>query len=695
MPSQNDSGGRGGPWGSGARPNTDFENLIGKGQDQLKRIMPAGGPGGSIVLVILALVGLGAWTAYYTVPSNSVAVVQRFGRYLKEVPPGLHFKLPMGIDVATIVPVKRQLKQEFGFATAGAKDPFQSPLPRDEQRETQMVTGDLNAALVEWVVQYRISDPVKFLFEVREPRETLRYVSKSVMREVVGDRTVDEVITIGRQEIEAEALTKMQALSTKYTMGISIDQVQLKNINPPKPVQESFNEVNQAQQEKEKLINEARRDYNKVIPLAEGEKDQRIREADGYRLKRINEAEGDAAQFSALLAEYAKAPEVTLRRIYIETLQDVLPGIRSKVIIDEQTRSILPFLKSGTPKGGPAMSRTIQIALLAVLGIGTYVVMSSLYTVSEVEQVIITQFGKPIGAPVTSAGLRFKVPFIQNVNAIDKRILEWDGSPSDMPTKDKLYISVDLYARWRITDPLQYFLRLRDERSAQSRLDDILGSEIRNAVAKHELIEIIRTTKDRVPLRDSLLTAAERALDMGSLVPIQKGRELVEQEIFAEAAQKVRVFGIELLDIRFKRINYNESVRPKIYDRMISERRQIAERFLSEGNGEAARIRGNRVRDLNKIQSEAYRQVEEIRGVADAKATEIYAKAYNQSPDAVAFYEFTRTMQAYKSIIAENTTLVLSTDSDLFKFLKGLAPKGDAVVPAQRSSSNRDNAAMR
>jgi membrane protease subunit HflC len=301
-------------------------------------------------------------------------------------------------------------------------------------------------------------------------------------------------------------------------------------------------------------------------------------------------------------------------------------------------------------------------------------VASSIYTVNEVQQVIITQFGKPIGTPVTTAGLKIKVPFIQDVNPIDKRILEWDGNPSDMPTKDKLYISVDLFARWRITDPLQYFLRLRDERSAQSRLDDILGSETRNAVAKHELIEIIRTTKGRTPLRDSLLTEAERRLDMGSLVPIQKGRKLVEDEIFAAAAEKVQVFGIELLDIRFKRINYNESVRPKIYDRMISERRQIAERFLSEGNGEAARIRGNRERELNRIQSEAYREVEQIRGLADAKATEIYASAYNQSLDAAAFYEFTRTMQAYKPIIADNTTLVLSTDSDLFKFLKGMAP---------------------
>ena len=332
------------------------------------------------------------------------------------------------------------------------------------------------------------------------------------------------------------------------------------------------------------------------------------------------------------------------------------------------------------------MNNLKSAAMVLLLIMGVYTIISSVYTVSEVEQVIITQFGKPVGEPVTEAGLKLKLPFIQDVNPIDKRVLEWDGKPSDMPTKDKLYISVDLFARWRITDPLQYFLRLRDERSAQSRLDDILGSETRNAVAKHELIEIIRTSKDRIPLRDDLLTDAERDLNMGTLVPIQKGRKLVEQEIFTAAAEKVQVFGIELLDIRFKRINYNESVRPKIYDRMISERRQIAERFLSEGNGEAARIRGNRVRDLNKIQSEAYREVEEIRGAADAKATEIYAKAYNKSSQSIRFYEFTRTMQSYQSIIADNTTLVLSTDSDLFKFLKGMEASRITVqgtVPGQ------------
>jgi len=315
-------------------------------------------------------------------------------------------------------------------------------------------------------------------------------------------------------------------------------------------------------------------------------------------------------------------------------------------------------------------------ALGFIVAAVVFLLLTSLYTVSEIEQVIITQFGKPVGEPITDAGLKVKLPFIQQVNPIDKRILEWDGSPSNMPTKDKLYIAVDLFARWRIVDPLQYFLRLRDERSAQSRLDDILGSETRNAVAKHKLIEIVRTTKDRTPERDASLSDADLAT-LGRLVPIRKGRKLVEQEIFDAATSKVQVFGIELLDIRFKRINYNDSVRPKIYDRMISERRQIAERFRSEGNGEAARINGSRERELNKIRSEAYRQVEEIRGEADAKATEIYAAAYNQNPEAVKFYEFTKTMDMYKSVVRNNTTLILSTESEAFQYLKEMEPQAE------------------
>ena len=296
-------------------------------------------------LAALVAAALFVYTAYYTVPSDSVGLVTRFGKYVKEESAGLHFKIPWGVDEVTIVPVKRQLKQEFGFSTQGATN--RSQTRPDSQAQSQMVTGDLNAALVEWVVQYRIEDPKKYMFDVRNPGETLRDLSESVMRVVVGDRTVDEVITIGRQDIEDEALLKMQDLTSKYGIGVSIDQVQLKNINPPRPVQESFNEVNQAQQEKESLINAARREYNKVVPLAEGEKDQRIRAADGYRLKRINEAEGDAARFNSVLTEYLKAPEVTRRRIYIETLQEVLPGLESKIIMDNEAQQVLPLLPLG------------------------------------------------------------------------------------------------------------------------------------------------------------------------------------------------------------------------------------------------------------------------------------------------------------------------------------------------------------
>lgn len=321
-----------------------------------------------------------------------------------------------------------------------------------------------------------------------------------------------------------------------------------------------------------------------------------------------------------------------------------------------------------------------SIILAVVVAAALLVVSGALYSVDETKQVIITQFGKPVGDPKTEAGLKFKIPFIQQVNPVDKRILEWDGSPSNMPTKDKLYIAVDLFARWRIVDPLQYFLRLRDERSAQSRLDDILGSETRNAVAKHELIELVRTTKGRTPLRDASLSEADLAT-LGGLVPIRKGRALVEQEIFEAAAPKVEVFGIELTDIRFKRVNYNESVRPKIYERMISERRQIAERFRSEGNGEAARINGNRERELNRIRSEAYREVEEIRGDADAKATEIYASAYNQSAESVDFYEFQKTMDMYRTVLQDNSTLIMSTSSEAFEYLKSMNPVEEAEQP--------------
>jgi membrane protease subunit HflK len=295
----------------------------------------------AIFIGILLIVGL--WMSYYTVGPESQGVVRRFGKYLQTVDPGLHFKLPFGIDVVTVLPTRRQLKLEFGFATPGyVTNPIQAG--QEPEEEKSMVTGDLNAALVEWVVQYRIEDPSQYLFDVRNPGETLRDLSEAAMREVVGDRTVDELITIGRQDIEVEALARMQELSKRYHLGIRVDQVQLKNVNPPSQVQASFNEVNKAQQDRENAINIANGEYNNVVPKAKGQADETIRAAEGYRFKRVNEAEGDVAAFSAVLQQYIKAPEITRSRLYLETMGEILPQTGQKIIVDESLRQLLPVL---------------------------------------------------------------------------------------------------------------------------------------------------------------------------------------------------------------------------------------------------------------------------------------------------------------------------------------------------------------
>ena len=319
-------------------------------------------------------------------------------------------------------------------------------------------------------------------------------------------------------------------------------------------------------------------------------------------------------------------------------------------------------------------SHLLAAAVFAVALVLLLILSGAFYTVDQTEQVIITQFGQPVGDPITEPGLHFKIPFVQSVNSLDKRFLEWDGAPVAIPTRDKTYIHVNTFARWRIEDPKLYFVRLHDERSAQSRIEDILGSETRNSIAKHDLIEIVRTDKNRQPLRDETLKGGPTGT-IGVLPPIEFGRLKIEEEIKTAAAQKLAGFGIAVLDFRIKRVNYNPDVLDRIYQRMISERLQIAQRFRSEGEGQSARIAGQRERDLNEIQSNAYRRVQEIRGEADAKATEIYARAYTQNPQAAEFYAFLKTLETYHKIFSKDSTLVLSTDSDIFALLKHAATK--------------------
>lgn len=309
------------------------------------------------------------------------------------------------------------------------------------------------------------------------------------------------------------------------------------------------------------------------------------------------------------------------------------------------------------------MSPVTRILVGALVFLGLVVMISGLYIVQETEQAIITQFGKPVGDPITEPGLHWKTPFIQKVNRFEKRFLEWDGFPNQLPTKDKRFIYVDTYARWRITDPLLFFQRLRDEPRAQSRLDDILDGETRNTIAKHDLIEVVRTS-------DRQFLIVPELGDSGSMQQgqtIDFGRDVLAEEVLASAKERVVDLGIEILDFRLKRINYVEAVRVEVYNRMISERKRIAEQFRSEGAGEAARINGERERDLRRIRSEAYREAQKIRGQADAEATDIYAKAHGKDPE---FYRFLQTMESFRKTISADTTLLLGTDGEYLRFLE-------------------------
>ena len=306
-------------------------------------------------------------------------------------------------------------------------------------------------------------------------------------------------------------------------------------------------------------------------------------------------------------------------------------------------------------------ARMIVIGILVLLGVS--VAGGGLYIVGETEQVVITQFGEPKGDPVTTPGLHLKLPFIQMVNRFDKRFLEWDGDPNEVPTRDKRFIHVDSYARWQITDPLLYFQRLRSEQGAQSRLDDILDGETRNVIAKHELIEVVRSSNREFTVSEEIGGASTPT----SEATIEFGRELLAREVLLAAQTRTEDLGIEILDFQFKRLNYVEEVRLEVYARMISERQRIAEQFRSEGAGESARINGERERELKAVTSEAYRQAQEIKGQADAEAADIYAAAYNGDPE---FYRFLKTMEVLRETMDSTTVLVLSTDDDFLRYLR-------------------------
>lgn len=308
-----------------------------------------------------------------------------------------------------------------------------------------------------------------------------------------------------------------------------------------------------------------------------------------------------------------------------------------------------------------------SVAIWGLILLGVIVLASGLYTVDMTEQVVITRFGKPIGDPIKEPGLKWKMPFIETVNSFEKRVLEWDGDPNQIPTKDKKYIWVDTYARWRIADPLKFFQSVRNELGAHGRLDDIIDAATRDYMTAHVLLEIVRNSNREMAMAEAEIELAEEVK-----VPIQWGREKITRQILERASQMVPQYGIELIDVRIKHINYVEEVRRKVYERMISERTRIAEKYRSEGQGKSAEIEGKMEKELQKITSQAYRKAQEIKGKADAEAIRIYASAYNKDPE---FYSFLKTLDTYKHTLDESSWLILTTDSDYLKYLKNLTPR--------------------
>lgn len=298
------------------------------------------GVAGVILLILLV-------SSFYQIGPQETGVILRFGKFVRTTDPGLHLKLPLGIERLIKVPVQRQLKMEFGFRTTEPGIRTEYRVTSDSNREARMLTGDLNIVEAEWIVQYKIQDPYKYLFKLRDVSTTFRYMNEAVVRKIVGDSSVDEVITVGRARIALEAKEELQKLCDLYEIGIEVNQLLLQNVDPPEPVQPSFNEVNQSQQEKERKINVAWSEYNQVIPKAEGEAAETIQAAEGYATERINNAEGDANRFRAVYREYARAPLVTRKRLYLEAIAEILPKLDRKVIFDETQKNILPLLNLG------------------------------------------------------------------------------------------------------------------------------------------------------------------------------------------------------------------------------------------------------------------------------------------------------------------------------------------------------------
>ena len=596
------------------------------------------GVGALLVLVVVLL-----WSGWFTVQPEETGVVQRFGAVVRTVEPGLHFKLPYGIETVRLVPTARVLKEEFGFRTvatpAGQRTQYADKAFKDV---SLMLTGDLNVIDVQWIVQYRIEDPIHFLFHVRNTRQTIRDIAEAVMRRVVGNRLGSDVLTVGRVAVSTEVKEEMQKILTEYETGVRLVTVELQDVTPPDSVKPAFNEVNEARQDRERTHQPGPGAGQPRDPQGPGRGHPDGHRGRGVRHRACQPGERGGHALPGRPGRVPAGPG--------GHPAPPLPGgherrpARGEGPVHRRRRAENPDplappgggAQVGPAAGGrvPAGRReaAMKTALKADAG------HPGRWRSCSCSPAPSTAGGGPPGghravrparggAGDPRRGLHVKLPFIQEVRRFEKRLLIWDGDPNQIPTKGREFIWVDTTARWRIADAKKFLESVATEAGAQSRLNDIIDSVVRDQVSGSELVELVRSASWEVP-EGEVLEEVPAEVREELTKEVTRGREEITRTILTEARRVIPQYGIELVDVRIKRLNYVESVREKVYARMISERKRIAAHFRSEGEGRSAEILGTMEKELRQIRSTAYRRVQETRGKADAEATEVYGAAY-------------------------------------------------------------------
>ena len=685
----------GGPWGSGSRgpwgsgpqsqgpKQPDLEEFLRRSQDRLRGLLPGNLGGRGIALIALILVALWGMSGFFKVEPDEIGVVLRFGKFVREVPPGLNYHLPYPIETALTPPALRVNKIDIGFDMRGGAT------MRDVPEESLMLTGDENIVDVDFSVLWLIKPSAvgDYLFNVQNPEGTVKAVAESAMREVIGQSNIQPILTGARQNIETAVQALLQKTLDSYGAGIQVQQVQLQKVDPPAPVIDAFRDVQAARSDLERLQNEAETYANRVVPEAKGRAAKIIQDADAYRAQTVADAKGQTSRFLQIYAQYKKAPDVTRERMYLETMEQHSrqhrqddhryrpakrrPGRRALSAAQQ------PHADAGAGTAGTGRSDGSQAMRLSLVGGVTAVILliavivgySTFFTVYQTRQALVVRLGNPVRV-ITEPGLNVKVPFVDSVIYIDKRILN-----IEQPAQEVIASSgdsanagagqagerlvVDAFARYRITDPLKYYQTVGPA-GASSQLAILLNSTLRSVLGEATLTDVVRNRREEL---------------------MAKMRDQLDHD--------AQPFGIHVVDVRIRRADLPEQNSEAVYHRMQTERQREAAEFRAQGSQKAQAIRAKADRDVTVLVAEANQQSEQIRGEGDATRNQIFAEAYGQDPGFFAFY---RSMQAYeRSMQKGDTHLVLRPDSDFFRYFGDpsgkMLPDGTPVAAPAASSA--------